>query len=68
MNFLQNTLKNLGFSAVGRKCDVSRTAVSFWFAKGKLPDTEYLPKNMGSSTDYASKIAAMAKCKKERLL
>jgi len=68
MNFLQKTLKDLGFSVVGRECAVSRTAVSFWFSKGKLPDTEYLPKTMDSSTDYARKIAALAKCKKSELL
>lgn len=68
MNFLQKTLKELGFSAVGREVGLSRTAISFWFANGKLPDTEYLPKHMDSSTDYAGKIASMAKCKKADLL
>lgn len=68
MNFLQKTLKELGFSEVGRKCGKSRQAVSLWYIKGKLPDSEHYSSVLARSTDYASVIAKMAKCKRSDLL
>ena len=68
MNFLQKTLKELGFSAVSRKVGKSRQAVALWYEKGKLPDSEHYPPSLSRSTNYAAEIAKMAKCKRADLL
>lgn len=68
MNFLQQTLKELGFSSVGRECGKTRQAVALWYEKGKLPDSEHYPSNLSRATNYASVIAKMAKCKRADLL
>lgn len=68
MNFLQRTLNQLGLSTVARECDVTRQAVAAWRDKGMLPESEHYPKTLTRSTDYASKIAKLAKCKRGDLL
>jgi len=68
MNFLQTTLKTVGYSKIARACGVTPQAVKYWWFFNKLPDTDYLPKGHPRRTDYASEIARLAKCKRSQLL
>jgi len=68
LNALQIALNNIGHSNVARACRISRQAVKQWSNKGRLPDTEYLPKDRAERTDYTKIISKLARCSREDLL
>jgi hypothetical protein len=68
MNSLQKAMHKSTFGKMGEACGVSKTAVSFWFHKGRLPHTEYLPDDHKDKTRHADKLIELLGCKREDLL
>ena len=68
-NLLTITIEAHGYQVVATACNVKDRQLPYaWAQKGKLPDTEYLPKDHRRRTHYAEAIAKLAGAKRKDFL